>query len=263
LARLLVLVVAMGFGVVKPRLGDVKKQIGLLGLVAFVLFAVYGIVHEQSSMGGGSKSKIEMLIIIPVSVLDAAIFWWIFFSLHHTMKILSLRQNTVKLTLYRRFQFVLGCCVIATVAFTIWELSRDASAADSESRYAPGWENYWFTEWGFWQLLFFSILLSIMFLFRPTVNNSRFAYAALDVDLEEDEEYASIPNFGSETMSKRTASSRGKEAPKPKANDIEEELLWVEENIPSTAANDNNFLNFPMDSDEEIMNTRFETSKME
>ena len=53
LSRLLVLVVAMGFGVVKPRLGDVKKQIGGLGLAAFVLFAIYGVVHEQSSMGGG------------------------------------------------------------------------------------------------------------------------------------------------------------------------------------------------------------------
>ena len=86
----------------------------------------------------GQKSKIEMLIIIPVSVMDAAIFWWIFFSLHHTMKILSLRQNTIKLTLYRRFQLVLGLCVVATVAFTVWELSRDAHAAgQSITRYKP------------------------------------------------------------------------------------------------------------------------------
>jgi hypothetical protein len=74
-----------------------------------------------------------------------------------------------------------------------------------------------------------------------------------------------IPNFGQDTMKSRTLSQRGKGGGvKQPKSDIEEELLWVEENIPSSVtANDNNFLNFPMDSDEELANTRFETSKME
>eukprot|EP00041_Stephanoeca_diplocostata_P016231 m.319161 g.319161 ORF g.319161 m.319161 type:complete len:64 (-) comp20298_c0_seq1:277-468(-) len=44
----------------------------------------------------------------------------------------------------------------------------------------------------------------------------------------------------------------------------EDALQWVEENIPMTAmSNDNTMGSFPMDSDEEIMNTRYELSKME
>lgn len=96
-----------------------------------------------------------MLVIIPVSVLDALIFWWIFFSLHHTMKVLSLRQNVVKLTLYKRFQFILAVAVISTIAFTGWDLtiksaipSTDPAAAEQE------WRNEWFREWAFWHLLF-------------------------------------------------------------------------------------------------------------
>lgn len=272
LSRLLVLVTAMGLSVVKPRLGDVKKQIAAVGVASLAMFGIYGVVHEITP-AAAEKTNTEMLVIIPVSVLDALIFWWIFFSLHHTMKVLSLRQNVVKLTLYKRFQFILAVAVIATIAFTGWDLtiksaipSTDPAAAEQE------WRNEWFREWGFWHLLFCGILTGIMFLFRPTMNNSRYAYAALETDLlegEDEEEVYSAPNvphFGAETMTTRTANSKKGKATKqvqPKS-DIEEELLWVEENIPtSVTANDNNFMNFPMDSDEELANTRFEASKME
>jgi hypothetical protein len=116
LARLLVLVSAMGLSVVKPRLGDVKKQIAAVGVASLLLFAIYGIIHETTP-AAAEKTKTEMLVIIPVSVLDALIFWWIFFSLHHTMKVLALRQNDVKLFLYKRFQFILAVAVIATIAY--------------------------------------------------------------------------------------------------------------------------------------------------
>lgn len=264
LSRLLVLMTAMGLSVVKPRLGDVKKQIAAVGVSSFVLFAIYGIIHESSD-DEENKTKIEMLIIIPVSVLDAAVFWWIFFSLHHTMKVLALRQNDVKHSLYRKFQICLAICVVCTIAFTGWDLTLKNSSVDSAL--SEDWKNEWFREWGFWHLLFLGILSSIMILFRPTHNNNRFAYAVLETELEDDDEYhnTNIPNFGQETMTSRTLAQRGKGGGvKPPKSDIEEELLWVEENIPaSVTANDNNFLNFPMDSDEELANTRFETSKME
>jgi hypothetical protein len=118
-------------------------------------------------------------------------------------------------------------------------------------------------------LLFSGVLLGIMVLFRPTMNNSRYAYAVLEVDIEMDEaeEYAAPQvnaHFAAETMKSRTLSSRGKQSSVRPKSDLEEELLWVEENIPvSVTAGDNNFLNFPMDSDEELANTRFEASKME
>jgi hypothetical protein len=51
-------------------LGDVRKQIAAVGVASFVLFAIYGIIHESAD-DEENKTKIEMLIIIPVSVLDA------------------------------------------------------------------------------------------------------------------------------------------------------------------------------------------------
>eukprot|EP00041_Stephanoeca_diplocostata_P016233 m.319179 g.319179 ORF g.319179 m.319179 type:complete len:89 (-) comp20298_c0_seq3:277-543(-) len=71
------------------------------------------------------------------------------------------------------------------------------------------------------------------------------------------------PNYSLDMMKSRTLSSRGHKAPEPR-EDVEDALQWVEENIPMTAmSNDNTMGSFPMDSDEEIMNTRYELSKME
>ena len=46
-ARVLVLVVSMGYGVVKPRLGAAYKQIVVGGVIYFVLAAVYGVYHNK------------------------------------------------------------------------------------------------------------------------------------------------------------------------------------------------------------------------
>lgn len=53
------------------------------------------------------ESKTAMMVAVPLSVLDAFVLWWIFFALHATMKILSLRQNKIKLLLYHRFRTLL------------------------------------------------------------------------------------------------------------------------------------------------------------
>lgn len=51
--------------------------------------------------------------------------------------------------------------------------------------------------------------------------------------------------------------------PSPR-DDVEDALQWVEENIPmAVLSNDNTMSSYPMDSDEEVLNTRFEMSKME
>lgn len=261
LARLLVLVVSMGFGVVKPRLGPAGKQIAAVGLAYFFFAAVYGVTHAVGETED-EESKAEMVVVIPLSMLDAGIFWWVFLSLAHTMKILSLRNNAVKLQMYVYFKWTLAVCVGITVVFAIWSI-YDRFGRPPKEEY--DWENAWLQE-SFWQILFLVILSSIMFLWRPTVNNSRYAYAPLDTDLDDDEDYSIQPNFSVDVLSKRTLSARGRSSPKlkEKENESEADLKWVEDNIPaSVVLHDNTFPSYPMDSDEEVVHTRFEMSKME
>lgn len=259
LARLLVLIVSMGFGVVKPRLGSALKQIIALGCSYFFFAAAYGVTHaiRETDMKDMKESKTEMIVVIPLSVLDAGICWWIFLSLHHTMKILTLRNNLVKLQLYIYFKWTLILCITAAVIFAVWSLVQGYGKPEDYD-----WRSQWWLD-NYWHLLFFVILVAIMLLWRPTMNNSRYAYAAMDTDLEEETEFNMVvPNFSADAMKSRTLSARG-HAAAPK-EDLEEDLQWVEDNIPSSVVNnDNTFPNFPMDSDEEIMQTRFEMSKMD
>jgi len=51
------------------------------------------------------------------------------------------------------------------------------------------WKEYWLSDDIFWNVLFTMILIVIMFLWRPTVNNSRYAFSPLlDTDEDESEE---------------------------------------------------------------------------
>ena len=66
-------------------------------------------------------------------------------------------------------------------------------------------------------------------------------------------------------MTARTKSSRGMKPPEPvqRAN-VEDDLAWVEENIPAAVlSNDHTLASITMDSDEDIMETRLLMNKME
>jgi hypothetical protein len=117
-------------------------------------------------------------------------------------------------------------CTTGSIVFFGWTLYNSWDTATNHS-----WENFWVQE-AFLHLLFTFVLVGILLLWRPTMNNSRYAYAALETDLLEDEEYHVVPNFGSETMKSRTLSSRGKGHTMAEKDDVEDALQWVEENIP-------------------------------
>lgn len=98
-----------------------------------------------------------------------------------------------------------------------------------------------------------------MFLWRPSANNQRYAYSPLVDDIDEEEEEEQLISEAFEGMKIRTIKSESNGT--VKSNRMDEDLKWVEENIPSSLTD----VALPtlLDSDEEIMNTKFEISKME
>ena len=111
-------------------------------------------------------------------------------------------NNESKLLLYTRFQWALIACVAATIVFAAWTITEHLKVnADDE----PDWRNQWWLEGyvrlavfsiplnkplnRYWHLLFFCILVVIMYLWRPTQNNQRYAYSALENGDEEEEEF--------------------------------------------------------------------------
>ncbi|XP_060781348.1 transmembrane protein 87A isoform X2 [Neoarius graeffei] len=253
LARLLVIIVSLGYGIVKPRLGTVMHRVVGLGVLYFAFAAIEGILR----ITGAKDSDLALLANIPLALLDSSLCWWIFVSLAQTIKTLKLRRNPVKLSLYRHFTNTLIFAVIASVIFMVWT-TKKFRLADCQ---AQDWMELWVDD-AFWRFLFSVILLVIMFLWRPSANNQRYAFTPLidDSDDEEIEEFLVSANIA-DGIKLRTAKTETNGTTKPPASSVDEDLKWVEDNIPSSLTDV--ALPVLLDSDEELMTTKYEMSKMQ
>ncbi|XP_016400387.1 transmembrane protein 87A-like [Sinocyclocheilus rhinocerous] len=252
LARLLVIIVSLGYGIVKPRLGTVMHRVVGLGVLYFAFAAIEGVLR----ITGAKDSDLALLANIPLALLDSSLCWWIFVSLAQTIKTLKLRRNPVKLSLYRHFTNTLIFAVLASIIFMVWT-TKKFRLADCQA----DWMELWVDD-AFWRFLFSIILLVIMFLWRPSVNNQRYAYTPLidDSDDEEIEEFLVSANIA-DGIKLRAAKTETNGMVKPAATNPDEDLKWVEENIPTSLSDV--ALPVLLDSDEEIMTTKYEMSKME
>lgn len=253
LARMLVIIVSLGFGIVKPRLGPMLHRVLGTGALYMALACVESYLRVMNIK---SDPNNQILVAsIPLAVLDSAICWWIFTSLVQTTRTLRLRRNTVKLTLYRHFTNTLSFAVIASVVFMLFSIKEHRLA-----KCLTDWKDLWEDE-AFWHILFSLLLLVIMILWRPTNNNQRYAFTPLldnpedeDEDDEEDQFVADV--YGVKMRGTRNVNSQTNKAT---MND-EDDLTWVEEHIPTAIAD----ATLPiLDSDEEVINTKFEVSKMQ
>lgn len=113
----------------------------------------------------------------------------------------------------------------------------------------------------FWRFLFSIVLLVIMFLWRPSANNQRYAFTPLIDDSDDEVEEFLVTDHLAEGMKLRGTKTEANGTAKPNAASADEDLKWVEENIPSSFADV--ALPVLLDSDEEIMMTKYEMSKTE
>ncbi|XP_065093259.1 transmembrane protein 87A isoform X2 [Ochlerotatus camptorhynchus] len=250
LARMLVIIVSLGFGIVKPRLGPMLHRVVGTGGLYLVLACVESFLRIMHT-----KNDQLLVASIPLAVLDSAICWWIFTSLVQTTRTLRLRRNMVKLSLYRHFTNTLIFAVLASVVFMLYSIKSHRFA-----ECLTDWKELWVDD-AFWHVLFSTLLLVIMILWRPTNNNQRYAFTPL-LDNPEDEDDDEEEQFVSDAYGVKM---RGTRSSSPKQNarsptTDEDDLKWVEDNIPAAIAD----AALPvLDSDEEIVNTKFEVSKMQ
>ncbi|XP_028392984.1 transmembrane protein 87A-like [Dendronephthya gigantea] len=254
LSRILIIIVSMGFGIVKPRLGSALHRVLGVGCLYFVLSIVEGFYREHSVKADVNRK--QMIASVPLSVLDAVICWWIFMSLLQTMRTLRIRKNLVKLSLYRHFTNILVVSVIASVAFMAWMIK-----AHNFNSCIKDWKEIWIDD-AFWHFLFALILLAIMVLWRPTANNQRYAFTPLiDVGEDDDDDMTLSDAFQGMKMRGKSDGDAPSRAEKQRKK-AEDDLKWVEENIPTSGGIDTALPSL-LDSDEEMMTTKLEMSKME
>jgi len=110
LARMLVIIVSLGFGIVKPRLGPLLNRVLGTGGLYFILASIEAclrVIHPKND-----PSNKTLLAAVPLAVIDASICWWVFSALIATTRTLRLRRNQTKLSLYKYSLDIDQYCVV-------------------------------------------------------------------------------------------------------------------------------------------------------
>ncbi|KAK9284098.1 hypothetical protein L1049_012358 [Liquidambar formosana] len=179
-SRLLLLVVSMGYGVVRPTLGSITSKVLLLGVIYFVASEALELFEHLGNINDFS-GKAKVFLVLPVALLDACFILWIFSSLSKTLEKLQMRRSMAKLELYRKFTNSLAVSVLLSVAWIGYELYFNATDPLSEL-----WRRAWIIP-AFWTLLAYLLLVVICVLWAPSHNPTRYAYSEeTGDDLEEE-----------------------------------------------------------------------------
>ncbi|KZV58790.1 transmembrane protein 87A-like [Dorcoceras hygrometricum] len=181
ISRLIILIVSMGYGVVRPTLGGLTSKVLSLGGTFFVASEVLELIENVGAVSDNSGKAI-LFFILPVAILDAFFILWIFTSLSSTLNKLQARRMTAKLDIYRKFTNALAVAIIVSVGWICYELYFK-----SNDIYNERWQNAWIIP-AFWQVLSFSLLCVICALWAPSQTSMRYAYSSEDADEEFDKD---------------------------------------------------------------------------
>jgi hypothetical protein len=207
--RLFVLVVAMGFGVVKSTLGETMRRILGIG-VAYLLVSFAADVSQaftNSAPEDSSARQAELFFLAPSVLMNVAIGYWVFLSLHQTMMQVSMRRQLIKLSVYRKFAWMLGLCVGSGVAFMLWSIVYRKTSADATL--SMQWLNV-----AFWHILFSFVLVVMCVLWRPSRVSLKMNYSSLSrggstmpFDVADEEDDADGAHDEMELLGRRSGSS--------------------------------------------------------
>lgn len=183
-SRLLILSVAMGYGVVRPTLGGLTSKVLLLGVTYFLATELLDITENVGTINDIS-GKARLFFVLPDAFLDAFLILWIFTSLSRTLEKLQARRSSVKLDIYRKFTNALAISVIASVAWIGYEVYFKATDPFSER-----WQSAWIIT-AFWDVVALGLLCVMCYLWAPSQSSQRYAYSA-EAGEDDDEEAQSL-----------------------------------------------------------------------
>ncbi|KAM7256680.1 hypothetical protein ACFE04_012421 [Oxalis oulophora] len=196
-ARLIILLVAMGYGVVRPTLGGLTSKVVMLGGTFLLASGVLELVENVGTINDLSGHT-RFFLVLPVAMLDAFFIVWVFKSLSTTLNKLQARRMTAKLDIYRKFTNALAVTVIVSVGWVCYELYFKSSDIYNER-----WQNAWIIP-AFWQVLSFSLLSVICALWAPSQNPTRYAYSDESNEEFDKEDTLTLIKPSSTALSKET-----------------------------------------------------------
>ncbi|KAF8852264.1 integral membrane protein-like protein [Acephala macrosclerotiorum] len=222
----LLLIVCMGYGVVKPSLGKTMIYVRWLAGAHFVFGLIYSIA--SLTVTPENAGPLVLFVILPLAGTLTAFYVWTLNSLNATIKDLRERKQTQKESMYRYLWWAILASIAVIFGFFFFNSFTFASASDPD--FVPfHWKTRWFILDGWLNLVYLADVVFIAYLWRPTANNRRFA---MSDELAQDDEGFEIADFGAEddeeddVENSTGANSRGNEGPRydppPAANTAKE-----------------------------------------
>lgn len=187
----LLLIVCMGYGVVKPTLGRAMIYVRYLAAAHFVFGLIYAITSLLSSPE--SVGPFVLLIVLPLAGTLTAFYVWTLNSLNFTLKDLRERKQHAKETMYKK----LWWCILLTivVTFGFFFLNSFSFASIHEADFVPShWKTRWFVLDGWLNIVYLADVAWVAYVWRPTANNRRFAMS--DEIAQDDDGHFEIGEIG-------------------------------------------------------------------
>ncbi|GMI70570.1 hypothetical protein like AT2G01070 [Hibiscus trionum] len=181
LARLLILSVSMGYGVVRPTLGGLTSKVLLIGATYFLASELLDITEYVGTINDVS-GRARLFLVLPDAFLDAFLILWIFTSLSKTLEQLQVKRISAKLDLFNLSNISMGSFIMDLI-YLVLQVYFKATDPFNER-----WQSAWIIT-AFWDILSFALLCVICYLWAPSQSSQRYAYSE-DVGEEYDDEEA-------------------------------------------------------------------------
>lgn len=188
----LLLIVCMGYGVVKPTLGKTMIYVRWLAGAHFLFGLIYAVA--SLTITPEHAGPLVLFVILPLAGTLTAFYVWTLNSLTATMKDLKERKQTVKASMYRKLWWSILASIMVIFGFFFFNSFTFASASDPD--FVPfHWQTRWFILDGWLNIVYLADVVFIAYLWRPTANNRRFA---MSDELAQDDEGFEIADFGAD-----------------------------------------------------------------
>merc|ERR1719249_658064 len=233
---MLVVAVSLGYGVVAPSLArSTQAKIGGLGMCYLVFaFMFEALIHYNQTEK--VESWMRVMLIPPVAIINGVFWWWTFVALNRTIEQLKVRRQTAKLQLYKAFTLCLVAPLMAAITFAVYEMYYVL-----KELYFAQWQQLWFMEVGFWQILFTAIFITIMVLWRPSPHFKKYAYYNQGPSGEHADEYGDADDEEAADIN----------APETFADNIKRRKRDETEDTRDGAGDDDSTPRFAIDDEEE------------
>ncbi|CAJ0874413.1 16976_t:CDS:10 [Entrophospora sp. SA101] len=136
----MLLIVCMGYGVVKPTLGSTMNKCRGLAAAHFVFGVIYA--GGTLSLNPDTGNPLVLLVIFPLALTMTSFYIWTLQSINNTLQTLEIRKQTVKSLMYKRLYRLLVFSVTILGVFFFINMFNYMHRED------PEWiPRYWRWRW--------------------------------------------------------------------------------------------------------------------